>query len=88
MLPLTGWTWQETVGHGWWNLVGAVPVDIPATMGLEGGVWFAVRQGIHGLFVHDEQGRPVVFMLCEPASYYYQVMTRSARMPVLIGERI
>ena len=26
-------------------------------------------------------------MICEPASYYYRVMTRSHWMPVLIGER-
>jgi hypothetical protein len=30
----------------------------------------------------------VAYMLCEPASHYYQVMTRSPRMPVLIDERI
>jgi hypothetical protein len=29
-----------------------------------------------------------VYMLTEPASHYYQIMTRNDRMPVLIGERI
>jgi hypothetical protein len=38
--------------------------------------------------VRDEQGRPVVYVLVEPASHYYQVMTRSVWMPVLVGERI
>ena len=28
------------------------------------------------------------YLVCEPASHYYAVMTRSAWMPVLIGERI
>jgi len=29
-----------------------------------------------------------VYLICEPASHYYQVMTRSASMPVLIDQRI
>jgi hypothetical protein len=37
------------------------------------------------LLVKDE---PAVYVLCEPATRYYRVMTRSERMPVLIGERI
>jgi hypothetical protein len=28
-----------------------------------------------------------VYTICEPASYYYRVMTRSSWMPLLIGER-
>ena len=67
---------------------GAIPVDIPATLALERGVWFRVRQGIRGLLVPDERGIAVVYMICEPASHYYQVMTRSERMPILIEERI
>jgi hypothetical protein len=63
-------------------------VDIPASVGYESGVWFAVREGIRGVLVHDERGIPIVYMVCVPASHYYHVMTRSRRMPVLIGERI
>ncbi len=63
-------------------------MDIPATLGFERGVWFRVRQGIRGLLVPDEQGVAVAYMVCEPASHYYRVMTRSDRMPVLIEERI
>jgi hypothetical protein len=87
-LPRTGWTWLETVESGGWRGLGAVPVDIPATLGLEGGVWFRVRHGMRGLLVPDERGLAVVYMICEPASHYYQVMTRSRRMPVLIDQRI
>jgi hypothetical protein len=29
-----------------------------------------------------------VYVICEPASHYYAIMTRSAWMPVLVGERI
>jgi hypothetical protein len=60
----------------------------PATLGLDRGVWYRIRQGIRGLLVPDERGLAVCYMLCEPASHYYQVMTRSNRMPVLIEERI
>jgi hypothetical protein len=87
-LPCTGWTWQESVEEGRWAAWEAEPVDIPATLGYEGGVWFRIRQGIRGVLAHDEQGQAVAYMICEPASHYYAVMTRSRRMPVLIGERI
>jgi len=87
-LPRTGWTWKETIERGGWRGVEAAWVEIPATLGLERGVWFRIRQGIRGLVVADEHGEEIVYMVCEPASHYYRVMTRSDRMPVLIGERI
>ncbi len=87
-LPRTGWTWLATVRHGGWLHLGAIPVDIPAMLGYERGVWYSVRQGMRGLLVPDEKGMAVVYMICEPASHYYQVMTRSDRMPVFIDERI
>jgi hypothetical protein len=83
-----GWTWLSTVQDGYWRNLDPIPVDIPATLGLERGVWFRIRQGIRGLLVADERGLAVVYMICEPASHYYRVMTRSDRMPVLIEERI
>jgi hypothetical protein len=88
VLPLTGWTWQESLANGLWAGHQVEPVEIPASAGLENGVWFRIRQGIRGLLVRDEADTPVVYMLCEPASHYYHVMTHSRRMPVLIGERI
>lgn len=57
-------------------------------LGLERGVWFSVREGMRGLLVPDERGCAVAYMICESASHYYHVMTRSSRMPVLIEERI
>ena len=86
--PRTGWTWLLTVQEGYWRGLNPILVDIPATLGLDRGVWFRIRQGIRGLLVPDERGNAVVYMICEPASHYYQVMTRSNRMPVLIEERI
>lgn len=56
--------------------------------GLERGVWFHIRQGIRGLLVPDEHGREAVYLICEPASHYYRVMTRSRWMPVLIAQRV
>ncbi len=87
-LPYTAWTWQATVEAGRWGEWGAQPVVIPATMGLDRGVWYQVREGVRGVVVRDERGQPAVYVLVEPASHYYRVMTRSECMPVLIGERI
>src|SRR5262245_22581215 len=42
-LPRTGWTWLETIRDGGWRGLDAVPVDIPATLGYERGVWYRVR---------------------------------------------
>jgi hypothetical protein len=87
-LPPTGWTWKETVESGRWSVLEPEPVVIPATFGLMNGVWFKVKQGMRGLLVRDRTGNSVVFLLSEPATRYYQVMTRSDWMPVLIGEVI
>jgi hypothetical protein len=38
--------------------------------------------------VGDERGEARVYVVCEPASHYCGVMTRSAWMPLLIGERL
>lgn len=87
-LPPTGWTWLDTVESGKWNAVEPELVVIPANLAFEKGVWFRVRQGIRGLLVNDEDGTPTVYMLCEPPTRYYQVMTRSDRMPCLVDEII
>ena len=87
-LPTTAWTWQKTLEAGGWGDRVVVPVVVPATLGLDRGVWFRVREGVRGAVVRDEQGLPVVYVLVEAASHYYQVMTKSAWMPVLVGERI
>ncbi|QDV36354.1 hypothetical protein [Tautonia plasticadhaerens] len=88
-LPRTGWTWQQTVKDGGWRDSGAIPVEIPASYGLERrGVWYLIETGIRGLLVPDERGWAVAYMLCEPASHYYRIMTGAERMPVLIDQRI
>ncbi len=87
-LPKTGWTWLSTIQEGGWQGSQAIAVDIPAMLAFDRGVWYRVRQGLRGLLVPDERGKAVVYVICEPASHYYQIMTRSNRMPVLIEERI
>jgi hypothetical protein len=89
VLPRTGWTWLDTIRQGGWAGSGAIPVDIPANFGLERcGVWFLIETGIKGLLVPDERGWAVCYMICEPASHYYKIMTGSDRMPLLIDQRI
>ena len=87
-LPLSAWARLGTVEAGGWLPYAPEPVDVPATLGLDGGVWFQVRQGIRALLARDERGEAVVYPLVEPSSHYYEVMTRSPWMPVLVGERI
>ena len=88
-LPRTGWTWLSTLADGGWKGVDAAQVGIPATCGLERrGVWFLIEVGIRGILVPDEKGIAVSYMICEPASHYYRIMTGAARMPLLIDQRI
>jgi hypothetical protein len=87
-LPPTGWTWRETVEAGRWAALAPEPVVIPAEFGLAGGVWYKVKQGVRGLLVRDRSGRPLVYMICEPATRYYRVMTRAEWMPTLVDEVI
>lgn len=88
ILPRTGWTWLSTIERGDWLGLEPVPVVIPATLALENGVWYVVRQGARGLLVPDERGMAVAYMICKPATPYYRMMTRSDRMPLLVEEQI
>jgi hypothetical protein len=87
-LPCTAWTWLSTLEGGGWGDRELTPVVIPATLGLDRGVWYHVREGVRGVVVRDERGRPAAYVLVEPATHYYQVMTRSSWMPALVGELI
>jgi hypothetical protein len=76
------------VAAGKWVGVRPVPVEVPANYALMNGVWFKVTRGLRGLAVLTPAGEPVVYLVCEPATRYYRVMTRAEWMPVLIGEVI
>jgi hypothetical protein len=82
-LPYTAWTQTDTVEDGGWGECLVEPVVVPAMMGLDKGVWYQLRQGIRGLLAHDEDGNPCEYVLCEPASHYYQIMTRGSTSHVI-----
>jgi hypothetical protein len=86
-LPCTPMTQLTSVVAGTWKPFRPREVEIPATLILEGQVWALIREGIRGLLVTDESGVDRVYLVCEPATYYYRVMTRGGWIPVLIGER-
>ena len=54
LLPRTSWTWQASIDEGMWRHLEPVIVDIPATLGCERGVWYAIQQGIRGLLVQGD----------------------------------
>jgi len=87
-LPCTAWTQLATLEGGGWDGWEVQPVIIPATLGLDQGIWYRIREGIRGIVVRAEGGHLSVYLLVEPATHYYQVMTKSAWMPVLLGELI
>ena len=87
-LPRTGWCRQESLEAGRWSWLQPEMVEIPAALGLEKGVWFLITEGVRGVLVHDERALPHVYMLTQPASHYYQIMTRHDRMPVLLGQQM
>jgi hypothetical protein len=86
-LPCLPVTQLSTVEAGIWKPFRPRQVEIPASLVLEGKVWALLREGMRGLLVTDEAGVERVYIICEPSTYYYRVMTRSNWMPVLIGER-
>jgi len=87
-LPKTGWCREESLKAGKWRWLAPEEIVIPAQYGFEKGVWFSITEGIRGIAVRDQTGRPHVYMLTREASVYYQNMTKHDRMPVLIGEQI
>jgi hypothetical protein len=87
-LPCTGWTQTATLEAGGWAALNPEEVFIPAALGFDRGIWYRIRQGMRGIVVTDARRLARVYILCEPASHYYEVMTRSPWMPVLVEERI
>ncbi len=63
-------------------------VEIPATFGLDHGIWYRITQAVQGVLVRASDGSPVVYVVTREATHYYQVMTRNNREPILIGETI
>ncbi|HTQ40772.1 MAG TPA: hypothetical protein VMJ32_17250 [Pirellulales bacterium] len=82
-LPDTGWCHREWIESGHWQGLRPQPAIIVAAMALDRGLWFQIKEGIKCVVVRNH-----VYMLTEPATHYYRIMTRSNRMPVLIGQTI
>jgi hypothetical protein len=86
-LPCLPVTQLSTVEGSIWKPFRPRHVDIPASVILEGKVWTFIREGMRGLLVKDEAGVERVYIICEPSTSSFRVMTRSDWMSVLIGER-
>ena len=87
-LPRTGWANIESVESGKWKYMKPEEVIIPASIGFDKGIWFQITEGIKGIMVKDEAGKPHLYMLTQAASHYYKVMTRNDREPIFVGEQI
>jgi hypothetical protein len=88
VLPCTGWAALLSLEEGKWSQWRPEPVDIPANYIFEGGVWTQLKQGMRGIVVRDATDTPIVYVLCEPPTRYWRVMTRSDRKPLFINEVI
>ena len=88
LLPPTAWARLTTLADGWWEGREPEEVVVPASLGLDRGVWYLVREGVRAIVVRDERGQPVAYVLVEPSTHYYKIMTRSGWMPALVGESI
>lgn len=86
-LPKTGWVWKERLTEGSWIKLETQEVVIPANAGCDNGIWYRVREGMQGLLV-ETPSATIVYMIVDKATHYFQTMTRSSRMPVLLGEVI
>lgn len=87
-IPNYGICKKESLNAGSWNHLHPQPVKIPAVFVLDRGVWYHCSEGIQGILIYDREKQPVVYVLTQPASHYYTVMTRNERMPVFFGESI
>jgi hypothetical protein len=67
---------------GKWNFLRPSEVWIPASRGLEKGVWFPITSGIRGIVVRDEQQTEHVYMMTTESTAEYRQLTRHHRMPV------
>jgi len=86
--PMAQWCDVATLESGAWSIYHPEPAEIQANFGLERGVWFQIREGIKATIIHDQHEQPYVYMLLQPSSHYYQVMTGYEKEPVFLGEQI
>ena len=87
-LPQGGWCELEQLESGNWQWLRPEEVVIPASFGRQNGRWFLIESGVRGILVRGQSGGSHAYILTEPASHYYKIMTRHNRMPLLNGQRI
>ena len=83
-----GYCKEESLQAGSWRYLKPVPIVIPADFGFEKGVWFNIVQGIRGVVIRDDLGKPHAFILTQPSTRYYEMMTKRNREPVLVEQII
>ena len=86
--PMDQWCDVATLESGAWSMYHTESAEIQANFGLERGVWFQIREGIKGTIIHDQHEHPYAYMLLQPSSHYYQVMTGYEKESVFLGEQI
>ena len=88
-LPQTSFCMKEQLEAGTWSGYEPVPVEIPATYGLDRGVWYLIPDAaIQGVLVRDEKGDSHAYMITQASTVYYKNMTRNLREPVFRGENV
>jgi len=85
-LPRTGFCKKESLDAGKWKWLNPKPIKILAAFGRTNGVWYQVREGIQGILIYDDLNTPHCFMVTQPATHYFKVMTGNERMPALINQ--
>ena len=88
MAKWKGYCTIETLKAGHFQGQRAELIEIPATRGYSGGIWFQVRLGMRGVLIHGPAKEFCVYMLVAASTHYFKTMTGSARMPVLIKQII
>lgn len=86
-LPRSLFCLKEHLEAGIWSPYRPEHVEIPATYGLDNGVWYLVPDGaIQGVVVSDRTAH--VYILTGQSTVYYENMTRNKREPLFAGEQI
>ena len=87
-LPPPLWTSLNTIEVSGWGDARIEEAVIPATLAFDNGIWYTVSVGVRGLVVPDEKGVRRVYIICEPSSDAYAIMTKAKWMPCLVDQAI
>lgn len=85
-VPRTGYCRVESLEAGKWQWLSPERAVVLASSALVNGVWFQVRQGIEAVLVRDARGEKHCYILTQPSTHYFKVMTGSLRMPMLVNQ--